>query len=147
MVVIFTASSDIGSARNTSRFIGPFLRWFKPNVTDQTIRGVQAVVRKSAHIAEYGVLALLCLRGRRAWRGGSREWSWPDFGWILAFCILYAISDEYHQSFVSSRYSSPYDVLFDTAGAAAALLSIRALDSRVRKVERTWLETKGNQLH
>jgi VanZ family protein len=38
-----------------------------------------------------------------------------------AICVLYAISDEWHQSFVPNRDSDPVDVLVDSAGVITAL--------------------------
>jgi len=75
-----------------------------------------AWTRIVAHFTEYAVLATL--------------WLWalyPALGpWALAVAagisILYAISDEYHQSFVEGRDSDPLDVAADTVGVAAALL-------------------------
>jgi VanZ family protein len=40
----------------------------------------------------------------------------------LLITVAYAISDEWHQSFVEGRHGSPVDVLIDTAGAGAAAL-------------------------
>ena len=36
----------------------------------------------------------------------------------LAIAVLYAVSDEFHQSFVEGRNGSPLDVGIDTVGAA-----------------------------
>ena len=74
--------------------------------------------RVVAHFAEYALLAAL--------------WAWalaPALGrrGLLAagvISLLYAISDEYHQSFVDGRDSDPLDVVADAAGIAAALLAI-----------------------
>ena len=125
MSIIFIGSTDLGSSQRTSRIVGPILRWFNPNVSDETIRAVQAVVRKSAHVCVYAMLALLVWRGRRVTRavklleGG---WSWPEMWGIVAFCAAYAVTDELHQSFVQSRQGSPWDVGFDSLGAICALL-------------------------
>jgi VanZ family protein len=45
------------------------------------------------------------------------------YRWILALlmAILFALSDEFHQSFIEGRNSSTSDVMIDTAGAAFAL--------------------------
>jgi VanZ family protein len=45
------------------------------------------------------------------------------YRWILALlmAILFALSDEFHQSFIEGRNSSTTDVMIDTAGAAFAL--------------------------
>ncbi len=37
--------------------------------------------------------------------------------YTVAFCLLYGISDEFHQSFVPGRYVSAMDVVADTVGA------------------------------
>ena len=40
---------------------------------------------------------------------------------VVLFCLLYGISDEFHQSFVPGREPSGGDLLADTAGAVAAV--------------------------
>lgn len=37
---------------------------------------------------------------------------------VVAFCLVYGISDEYHQSFIPGRQPSLGDLLADTVGAA-----------------------------
>ena len=122
MAVIFSASGDKLSANRTSRFIGPFLRWLNPNISTEGIQRVQFVVRKGAHIAEYALLSALL------WRALHKP---PQNGWsrrhavaAFAIAVAYAISDEFHQSFVPSRGAHWGDVLFDAAGAALALVAI-----------------------
>jgi VanZ family protein len=46
-----------------------------------------------------------------------------------AITVAYAVSDEFHQSFVEGRHGTPVDVLIDTAGVviAAALASRRRM--------------------
>lgn len=39
----------------------------------------------------------------------------------IFFCILYAISDEFHQAFVPGRYASSLDVLMDGVGSVLAV--------------------------
>jgi VanZ family protein len=127
MSIIFIGSTDLGSSQRTSRIIGPFLRWIYPEVSDETIYGIQAVIRKGGHVTVYAVLAALTWRGRRAARGvklAEGGWSWPEMWGIVAFCWAYAITDELHQHFVSSRQASPLDVGLDTLGAVCALISI-----------------------
>src|SRR5262245_55363881 len=64
MSLIFGMSTDLGSARHTSRFLRPILRWFNPNVSDETIRNIQLGIRKTAHVTEYAVLSFLIWRAR-----------------------------------------------------------------------------------
>lgn len=48
----------------------------------------------------------------------------------LLIVLLYALSDEFHQSFVPGRNPDVFDVMTDVAGAAAALLLIKWRRSR-----------------
>jgi len=124
MIFIFIGSTDLLSASHTSRFIGPFLRFFAPDVTDATIASVQLVVRKCGHFTEYAILAaLLC----RAFRSHTVRANAAAF-FIAA---VYAALDEFHQSFVASRTGSPWDVVVDCAGAAVGLMIyVRAVAKR-----------------
>ena len=76
------------------------------------------------HAAEYSVLGVLLARGLND--GLAR--SVPDRRLVLTWflCVIYAVSDEYHQAFVPGRSSDWRDVLSDAAGTAAglALLSL-----------------------
>jgi VanZ family protein len=44
------------------------------------------------------------------------------FGTVLLGCALFAVSDEFHQTFVKSRTPSVRDVLLDVGGALLGLL-------------------------
>ena len=69
--------------------------------------------RKLIHAATYSVLFLLW------WRALGRV------GPAVAITLLYAISDEYHQTFVHGRHGSPLDVAIDMAGVLIAIGLIR----------------------
>jgi len=131
MGVIFSASTAALSARHTSRIIGPILRWFKPDVTDETISRVQLVVRKGGHLSEYAVLGMLFWNAwRKPVRRDPRPWRWSEAGIALAFSAAYAISDEIHQAFVPGRQAQVTDVFIDTAGAAIGLILLWMLGRR-----------------
>lgn len=72
----------------------------------------------AVHFAEYAVLAALLWQALRYTPRLDRRAA------ALAFVLaaLYAISDEWHQSFVPGRYPDIRDVLVDVAGALVALL-------------------------
>ena len=72
------------------------------------------LIKKGAHFLAYALLALLALRGTG---GGKRPYLWA-----LLITSLYAISDEYHQTFIPGRHGQLMDVLIDSAGGATALL-------------------------
>src|ERR1043165_3472724 len=65
MIFIFFGSTDLLSAEHTSRFIGPFLRWFSPDISDATVASIQLFVRKCGHLSEYAILAALLYRAPR----------------------------------------------------------------------------------
>jgi len=122
MAVIFAGSSEFFSSQRTSRVIGPLLRWFIADVSDETIRAVQMFVRKGCHLGEYAVLALLLWRAvRRPYAGGTRPWSWREAAYVLAGAGLYAVTDELHQSLIPSRAGTMSDVLLDLLGVIIGL--------------------------
>ncbi len=73
-----------------------------------------SVVKKGGHMLGYGLLALAYWWGLELEPG--RRW----LAWGLAIC--YAITDEFHQSFVPGRHASAIDVfVFDDLGAVLGL--------------------------
>lgn len=122
MALIFSISTDAGSTRHTSRFIGPILRWLIPGISDEAVGAVQLSVRKTAHMVEYGVLAVLAWRARRKpVRADPRPWRRSEALFALSVAALFALSDEWHQSFIPSRQGQVTDVLIDTLGAGLGL--------------------------
>jgi VanZ family protein len=129
--VIFIGSSDLMSAEHTSRFLVPFLLWWKPDISMETVALIQFGVRKAAHLAEYAILAILLCRA--IFRGTNLKWSISILSvsaWIA--CVLVATGDEFHQSFVESRGASPWDVMIDSAGAIFGLAIYSAAGRRKR---------------
>ncbi len=120
--LIFSASTDLGSASHTSRFIGPVLRWLFPGIADTAVQKLKLGIRKSAHATEYAVFAVLVWRARfRPGRENRLPWS-NKLAWqAWAAATFYAMTDEYHQSFSPSREGSVRDVLIDSLGAAMGL--------------------------
>jgi VanZ family protein len=126
MTLIFVGSTDLLSAGHTSRFIGPFLRWLSPDISDATIVSIQVVVRKCGHLTEYAILAALLCRALR-----------QSSAWIaLVTAALYSVLDEFHQSFVSSRSGSPWDVLIDCLGALFGIVFYRLMANRKSKMKK-----------
>lgn len=74
------------------------------------------LVKKGGHMVGFGLLALTYWYALQLDR---KRW------WLaLLFTVLYALSDEFHQSFVPGRHPSLVDALvIDAAGAALALLA------------------------
>jgi VanZ family protein len=117
-LVLGFSSGDF-SAENTGSLLAPLLIWLFPWITPNQIGVVHFLVRKAAHLTEYGILALLWFRTLT--RGsGFRV---PTRALLaLAISVITAILDETHQAVVPSRTSSAADVLLDSVGATIALV-------------------------
>ncbi len=122
MFLIFAGSTDLMSAAHTSRFLVPFLLWLDPHLSFGTIALVQFMVRKAGHVTEYAILAALL------WRALRHQWSmvqmtfWKPATITLLVAMIYAMTDEFHQSFIPSRTATAHDVMIDIVGAIVGLL-------------------------
>ena len=95
---------------------------------DQDDHGILYVAsRKLAHFTEYALLVALWWRALRTKLSHHQAL-------VLAFAIavLYAVTDELHQTLVSGRAGKPLDVGIDTAGALTAVWLIVRNRSRRR---------------
>ena len=88
------------------------------------------ILKKAAHMMEYGTLALLLWRALSRGRGTL---SWSALVTAFVVSVLYAASDEYHQSFVPGRNGTPVDVGIDAVGALVALLVVGSLGKKRRR--------------
>lgn len=122
MAIVFSASSDRQSYVHSSTLFVPLMHWLFPNMSQPTIEEFHHLFRKTCHLAEYAVLACLLWRAiRKPVKNDPRPWNWAEAGIVLTVVFAYAASDEFHQIFVPGRTASPWDVLIDTLGGAAAL--------------------------
>jgi VanZ family protein len=113
--VIFLFSTEHFAAPQSSRILGPLLHWLFPGITPEHVSFVQFVVRKLGHWFEYFVLALLLYRALYT-QSGSRSSVRPA-ALTIVFALVWAITDEFHQSLVPSRTASIVDVMIDGFGA------------------------------
>jgi len=97
MGVIFWFSDQPGSVEATEYIFGDWNHF----------------VRKCAHFAEYAILTF-CV-----WQVLGQR------GWTALVALLYACSDEFHQSFIPNRGSRVTDVLIDGLGILFALWIIQ----------------------
>lgn len=77
------------------------------------------VLRKIAHMAEFGVLAFLIFRLFDFYGLGKKK----IWFFVIVFSFSYAVYDEVHQSFVQGRYGSVRDMLIDFNGAILGMIS------------------------
>jgi VanZ family protein len=118
MAVIGFASTEAFAASETSRFIGPALRWLLPGAGAATIEHLHGVIRKLGHVTEFGLLALLWYR---AFGWGSPSWSRSAAVRALAVTLLCGGLDETHQLFVPRRTASLLDIGIDALGGGGIL--------------------------
>jgi VanZ family protein len=79
-----------------------------------------------SHPLAYLVLAVLAAR---AFTGAAHLDLLPAAG-VLAFCVAYGVSDEWHQSFVPGRHADPWDVVKDGIGGLGGLAAYQARSRR-----------------
>ena len=131
ILFISFASTGEFSASNTSQILRPILLWFFPNLSEARLAAVHFLTRKAGHFSEYAILAFLA---RRAFVTSSRwflQRYWFQLGLLLV--VIYALLDEFHQSFVPSRTASIYDSAIDAAGGLTVLLICWFYDRNSRR--------------
>ncbi|HXM34201.1 MAG TPA: VanZ family protein, partial [Pyrinomonadaceae bacterium] len=102
-----------------------------PQISIEHIELYHLLVRKAGHFIGYAILGLLAARAF-----GTSSHSFLRRRWFMAalvFICLYALADEYHQSFVPSRTASIYDSMIDVAGGLTALLVAALGKTRQRR--------------
>ena len=87
------------------------------------------IIKKSGHYIIFGVLASLYLY---ALKGRKSLFETQDVLFLLSLFLvfLYAVSDEYHQSFTPGRHSSGTDVFIDVCGAFTILVILYVIKTR-----------------
>ena len=126
VVVICLESTATMSAENTSRWLYPLWVHFFGPLTPQHWAEIHHLIRKTGHFVGYGTVSLAFFYSWRQtlYRMAVRHWSlWRRSSLAAVLCTLFIASmDEYHQSFLPSRTSSPIDVGIDLCGAITAQL-------------------------
>jgi hypothetical protein len=106
-----------------------------PTVTVTTIDWGDFLFKKTIHFFEFGILFLLF------YRAFNKTVDWPSNKiaiWAIILTVLYAISDEYHQSFIPGRTATVRDVMIDSAGAFFAWISLWKLLPKAPGKLKTW---------
>ncbi len=130
MGVIFYFSSQTGEESSemsggiiqmVARFI--WRDYENLSILEQTARldSLTFVVRKGAHFTEYGILGFLASGFLSTWKLKCKHFCGIRVGIAWCFSILYAVSDELHQSFSDGRSPKAFDVLVDSCGALAGI--------------------------
>ena len=109
---IFWMSTETFSSENTFSIVEAVIHFVIRGLSAETIDLIHVIIRKLAHVVEYLILGFLLFR---AFRGHSSAWwSWRWFFLASIVVLLWAASDEFHQSFVPTRTASVVDVGIDS---------------------------------
>jgi len=82
----------------------------RPDIPSNQIYILDFIIKKSAHMVEFGILAFLLSK--------AFKFKKPDLSFLLAWS--YAFTDEIHQLFVPGRGGRISDVLIDLLGIIIA---------------------------
>lgn len=111
-LIFFLSHQDKDESRRTSELVLWILNFLHLDL--ETLRQSNAlfIVRKMAHMTEYAILAILSFRALKNYL------SMPQLvGFVWNFCVAYAMTDEFHQTFVAGRGGTIVDVGIDAIGA------------------------------
>jgi VanZ family protein len=96
---------------------------YMSSIPDKAMWGLgsmgEQIISNLAHIPAYGLLTFLWLNSFS--KTEDRQFSLVIIISILACMVLFAISDEIHQSFVPGRSASFIDIVLDVLGILAGL--------------------------
>ena len=127
LVVVLTAVIFVNSSLpatesgKLSGFVAQFVAQLS-QLLDITLKGdVEHTIRKLAHFLEFACLGLLWCKVFASFHVSNRT----SNGYILLFCLLAAVVDEYIQLSSVGRDGKVPDVLLDFSGAFCAWLWYR----------------------
>jgi VanZ family protein len=126
-LLVWSLGGDGFSASETSRFIVPAVRWLFPDLSQREMWQLLYAIRKSAHVVEYAILAILVVRA--LWLGKRPSLAFSA-ALALAFLVTFAAADESRQGRSAARTGSYHDVLIDLSGGAAAIALLVFLQTR-----------------
>lgn len=101
-----------------------FLASSQPGSTYPDLGALDFFAKKLAHFLIYAVLYILLFRAFATLRWAGQS-TYRTHLFPILIAILYAISDEVHQTFVPSRNGAIRDVCIDSAGVLMAYLLVR----------------------
>lgn len=119
MVVIFLASNDPSSGEKTD-FITKFifnliykLSGYQATLVDES--SLTFIIRKFAHMTEYLILTLSYFFSLKK-TFLKKSYFYNIYFCSLIFGVIYASTDEFHQTFIPGRVGTYEDVLIDSSG-------------------------------
>jgi VanZ family protein len=120
--MVFNLSRTPYSSTSSGRLIATVFSWLSITVLPLNLGLLNTLLRKSAHVTEYAILAVFLYNTMKPAEDPS--WSRKAAIWALLASGGYSLTDEFHQQFVPGRHASPFDCLIDTMGALLGLLML-----------------------
>lgn len=117
MGAIFFFSTDLFASPITGSITEQILRFLFPALSEEWVTRIHMGLRKSAHMSSYAVLSWFYLYGLSRSFSAARDWNRKRALTAVLFSALYALSDEWHQSFSPERTATVRDVGWDGLGA------------------------------
>ncbi len=137
MVTIFMFSHQNGAQSDNSsglvtNVIISTIKLITPIEHEQAIeisKIITPIVRKLAHFTIYLIGGILIYCTYNSYKKVESK----DLKYIWLFCVVYAISDEFHQWFIPGRSSELRDVIIDSVGAGIGIIIINIILKNRRK--------------
>lgn len=126
-----SAAVSGGFSETVCEVIVPDFSEFNESKREEYVENTQIFVRKGAHFSEYMLLSFFAYGFFSTFKRTGRFWAAALTA--VVFCFAYALTDEFHQYFISGRNSALTDVFIDTGGAIAAVLTAFAAHRLKRK--------------
>ena len=124
IAVIWTLSGESFSGGATSSMLSPLFRWLFPDFGPRDLWELHFWVRKSAHVVEYAVLAMLSFRALRL---SLHLPLLRVIGLALLIVVSVAGVDELRQSFLPTRTGAMSDVLLNFVGGGLGVVFVVAV--------------------
>lgn len=126
MILIFTMSSFSSTeSNNQSNFIIDIIA----NIFNiNNIDNLNLIIRKLAHFTEYFILGVLVY---------NMTYNYNKKTFIaIIICVLYAISDEFHQMIVPGRSCQLLDITIDSSGSITGIYIIKTFINNLKKTRK-----------
>jgi VanZ family protein len=134
MILIFYFSSQVSeTSGGLSQEIAKTIKNIMESSSTETVidlKQLNHLLRKLAHFSVYFILGILVFNAMS--RSGKKKISW-----MILMCVLYAISDEIHQSFVPGRGPSIIDVFIDSTGAITGIILGKVYLLKKKRINRS----------
>ncbi|WP_392486280.1 VanZ family protein [Haloimpatiens sp. FM7315] len=124
MIVIFKFSSEPANISDAkSRFAIDILNTLGLNLNTFIGKSTNYIIRKIGHITEYMILSILLFKALSFDFSKKKTLIYTFF-----LSVLYACSDEFHQTFILGRSGQFTDVLIDSLGILIGISAIYKLN-------------------